>query len=76
MDVNVRSWTLVLNNPKYMYTFIISDGKNTTAIGKTVCEKDLGVHVDNLLTFEQHINLTTMKASWYAFKKYIFEKPK
>ena len=64
-----------INNPKYMYTFTISDGKNTTALGETVCEKDLGVHVDNLLTFEQHIDLTTMKASCMLLRNISLKSP-
>ena len=48
------------NNPKYDYT--ISDGTNTHTLEETVCEKDLGVHVDNVLSFDSHISLTAKKA--------------
>ena len=48
------------NNPKYSYT--ISDGINTNTLEETVCEKDLGVYVDNALTFEEHVNVATKKA--------------
>ena len=65
-----------INNPKYMYTFTITYGKNTTALGETVSKKDFGVHVDTLLTFKQHIYyLTTKKASWCAPKEFYFIKP-
>ena len=48
------------HNPKYPYT--ISDGTNTHTLEETTCEKDLGVYVDNALSFDDHINLTTKKA--------------
>ena len=48
------------NNPRYPYT--ISDGIKTHNLEETVCEKDLGVYVDNALSFEDHVNLTVKKA--------------
>ena len=48
------------SNPKHTYT--ISDGTNTAILDETTCEKDLGVHVDNMLSLEEHILLTAKKA--------------
>ena len=51
------------NNPKYNYT--IKDFKNKdiiTTMSETHCEKDLGVHIDPDLNFENHINIQTKKA--------------
>ena len=38
--------------------------RNTTTIilAEATCEKDLGVHVDNMLPFDKHILLTAKKA--------------
>ena len=47
-------------NPKYTYT--MSNGTTTSILEETTCEKDLGVHVDNMLSFDEHILLTTKKA--------------
>ena len=47
-------------NPKYSYT--ISNGTTTIDLEETTCEKDLGVYVDNALTFDEHVNLSTKKA--------------
>ena len=47
------------SNPKYTYT--MSNGNTTSILEETTCEKDLGVHVDNLLSFDEHILLTTKK---------------
>ena len=44
------------NNPKHKYTI------NGTPLNETVLEKDLGVWVDPLLNFEEHINKTVKKA--------------
>ena len=41
------------NNPCYEYT--IPDGDNIIKLETTECEKDLGVHVDPLLEFNEHI---------------------
>ncbi|MCP3853075.1 MAG: hypothetical protein GY694_23025, partial [Gammaproteobacteria bacterium] len=41
------------NNPCYEYT--IPDGDNVITLETTDCEKDLGVHVDPLLEFNEHI---------------------
>ena len=43
-------------NPQYSYTL------NNTALSQTTSEKDLGVFVDPLLNFEEHINITVNKA--------------
>ena len=48
------------NNPKYKY--YIRDGNQINELEETLCEKDLGVHVDNNLKFEEHIVLTVKKA--------------
>ena len=48
------------DNPKYTYT--INDGIKTCTLEETSCEKDLGVHVDNALSFEEHVKLSTQKA--------------
>ena len=48
------------SNPKHQYT--MSDGINDTVLEETTCEKDLGVHVDNMLSFEEHMLLTAKKA--------------
>ena len=42
------------NNKKHVYH--IKEGNETRQLETTDCEKDLGVNVDPLLTFEQHIN--------------------
>ena len=44
------------NNPKYSYTL------NNVLLKETFSEKDLGVFVDPLLNFEDHINTTIKKA--------------
>ena len=44
------------NNPKYTYTI------NNTPLKETTSEKDLGLYVDPLLNFEDHINNTVNKA--------------
>ena len=48
------------NNPQYEYT--MSDGDQLQTLNTTHCEKDLGVHVDTLLNFEDHITYTIKKA--------------
>ena len=48
------------SNPKYPYT--ISDGTKTHTLEETIYEKDLGVYVDNALSFDDHVNLTAKKA--------------
>ena len=40
----------------------MSDGINDTVLEETTCKKDLGVHVDNMLSFEEHMLLTAKKA--------------
>ena len=37
------------------------DGNETKELDTTTCEKDLGVSVDSLLTFDQHVNGATKK---------------
>ena len=44
------------NNLKHTYTI------NNTPLNETILEKDLGVFVDPLLNFEEHINKTVKKA--------------
>ena len=44
------------NNPKYSYTL------NDVLLKETFSEKDLGVFVDPLLNFEDHIDITVKKA--------------
>ena len=41
------------NNPQYVYT--MKDGDKVSELQSTVCEKDLGVNIDPLLDFNQHI---------------------
>ena len=48
------------NNPKYEYT-ISHDSDDAKILEITVCEKDLGVHVDSLLNFNEHITNITKK---------------
>ena len=48
--------------PKYNYTMTAEDG-TIVQLEETVMEKDLGVVVDNKLTFSQHINSTVVKAN-------------
>ena len=48
------------NNPHYKY--YIRDGDKIVELQETKCEKDLGVHVDNLLNFQEHIDTVTKKA--------------
>ena len=44
------------NNPKYNYSI------NNNVLHETTSEKDLGIYVDQLLNFEEHINITVKKA--------------
>ena len=44
------------NNPKYKYTI------NNIPLNETILEKDLGVYVDPLLKFEDHLDKTVKKA--------------
>ena len=44
------------NNPNYPYTI------DATPLNVTCSDKDLGVHVDPLLNFEEHIHKTVKKA--------------
>ena len=47
---------------EHTYIMKISDGQ-TTETKKTTAEKDLGVTIDNRLTFSEHINNTVKKAN-------------
>ena len=49
-------------HPQYNYTMTAKDG-TIVQLEETVMEKDLGVVVDNKLTFSQHINSTVVKAN-------------
>ena len=57
----VRFFTLVRikNNPCFNYT--IEDNNIIKDLEVTVLEKDLGVNIDPLLTFENHITITVKK---------------
>ena len=48
------------NNPQFNYT--MRDGENQITLDKTICEKDLGVNIDNKLTFNKHIITQVKKA--------------
>ena len=43
------------NNPRYSYA--VGDQKDIT-LEESTCERDLGVHVDTCLNFENHISIT------------------
>ena len=47
-------------NPKYEY--VIKEGNEYTMLNKTICEKDLGVFIDNKLNFKDHIIKQVKKA--------------
>ena len=49
------------HNPNFEYH--IGSGTDKTTLEVTTNEKDLGVHIDPLLTFENHINETIKKAT-------------
>ena len=48
------------NNPKHTYT--IKNGDEICELSVTTCEKDLGVYIDPLLDFNEHISKTLKKA--------------
>ena len=48
------------NNPRHRYT--IQNGDNRSELSVTICEKDLGVYIDPLLNFNEHISYTLKKA--------------
>ena len=48
------------NNPRYTYT--IKNNDKITIMKETTCEKDLGVHIDPELNFNEHILKQTQKA--------------
>ena len=52
------------NNPHYTYT--INDGNLVRNMETTNCEKDLGVHVDPLLEFNEHISKVVKKSRGIA----------
>ena len=47
------------NNLEYAYT--MCDGETLQKLNVTKCEKDLGVHIDPLLKFNEHITKTIKK---------------
>ena len=66
--------------PKYNYTMTAEDG-TIVQLEETVVEKDLGVVVDNKLTFSHHINSIVARANQVMGKNfkmctnaYFFEK--
>ena len=48
------------NNPCYPYTIHEDDKVSTLEV--TICEKDLGVHIDPLLNFNEHIDSVVKKS--------------
>lgn len=48
------------NNPKHKY--YIKEGDTISELSETTCEKDLGVFVDPLLSFNFHVSTTIKKA--------------
>ena len=52
------------NNPKHKYT--IKNGNEVCALSVTTCEKNLGVYIDPLLNFNEHITKTVKKAKSIA----------
>ena len=49
------------DNPQYIYN--MRSGTTVTPLQKTTCEKDLGVFVDNNLSFDHHINQAVNKSN-------------
>ena len=54
------------NNPKHTYTIKHGDGIETIDLKITTCEKDMGVNVDPLMNFEDHIAKQCKKARGMA----------
>ena len=55
------------DNPNYKYQ--IKDGTNLCDLSSTTCEKDLGVHIDPELKFQEHIDIQSKKSQsplWYV----------
>ena len=50
------------NNPKHVYNMRDNDGAYQH-LEETEVEKDLGVYVDNILSFHQHVNTAVNKAT-------------
>ena len=48
------------NNPNHDY--FMNEGNDRNKLSSTDCEKDLGVNIDPLLSFDKHINLICSKA--------------
>ena len=48
------------NNPRHKYT--IRDGDKVSELNTTTCEKDLGVFIDPLLNFQEHMTHIVKKA--------------
>ena len=57
------------NNPKYKY--YIKQADIIKELSETICEKDLGVYIDQNLSFDFHITQTIKKSkknSWHDHK--------
>ena len=67
-DSKCKIMHLGKNNPRYQY--YIGNEPNRTLLDTTDCEKDLGVHIDPLLTFDNHVTVTSKKASRVAHMIY------
>ena len=52
------------NNPHYTYT--MTNREEVKELGTTDCEKDLGVSIDSLLTFDNQVNNVTKKGRQMA----------
>ena len=52
------------NNPKHTYT--MTEREEVKELGITDCEKDLGVCIDSLLTFDTQINNVSKKGRQMA----------
>ena len=52
------------NNPKHKY--YINNDNQQHELTETICEKDLGVHIDSNLNFHEHISKTASKARTLA----------
>ena len=53
---------LCYNNPKYTY-YMSGDTHTRVPLSETIAEKDLGVIVDNKLSFYEHVATATKKAN-------------
>ena len=50
-----------INNPKHVYHITIKD--KTTELGTSVLERDLGINIDQALSFDQHVDHVTAKCN-------------